>query len=110
MSAPRQGLTLLAQHPQRPPLGRHGRKLLVGRSSPAEQQRSRQPASTADPSVTWVTPRRPSGSPKPPPPRGRSYERGCQSTDRTVSGKRAPPSTRMRTVSPSWGGGSGATQ
>jgi hypothetical protein len=49
-----QGLTLLAQ-PPRPPSGRHGRKLLAGRSRPAGQQRSRQLASKTDPSGTWLT-------------------------------------------------------
>ena len=46
------GLTFPAQPPG-PPSGRHGRKLLIRRSNPTEQQRSRQIASKADPSGTW---------------------------------------------------------
>lgn len=47
------GFTYLAQ-PPRPPKGRHGRKLLVDRSTPAEQPQSRRLASETDPSVIWA--------------------------------------------------------
>ena len=53
MSAPMEGVDVAGATPPQPPTGRHGCKLRIGRSNPAEQQQSRRLASPTDPSVTW---------------------------------------------------------